>query len=223
MFPLMGPAMPAIEGPPTPEMVGHLSIVKVSVIAVYFCAGARVFAGDPFGALNDVFASLFGTFLLKDDPHLAGCYRLLLETPIGTCGRGGGLACLMPFMCMAGLNLVFGVLRVFSLLSRYGTLVPCNYSFTCISPVLLAVSTAIQLVAVYQSWQVMKLMQVQASGGALRSGMYERTAAGPGSGGEGPPATRETGSGGGPGIAMNHLRGASFQPFQGAGHTLGEG
>lgn len=216
----MIPITTAIDGPATPEMATKLVVVKWCVLAVYVCALGRLFAGDALGALNDFFAGLFGTFLMKEDPHLQGCYRCLHETPIGALGPGG-LSCLMPYIFLAGINGIFGLVRVYTLLRAYGTLVPCSNELQCFLPALLAVSTVAQLVSVYYCWQVYKLQQVQAYGGALRAGMYEHTP-GDSSGGDHAPADAPGAGGRGQNIQMNPFSANSFQPFQGTGHQLGE-
>lgn len=200
---------PSIDGPPTPEMASKLNVVKFCVIAVYICALGRLFADDPFGALNDLFGGLFGTFLLKEDPHLSRCYNCLHDTPVGALGPGG-LPCLMPYMFLAGMNGIFGALRTYTLLRKYKTLFPCFDALNCIFPMLLLLSSVAQLISVYYCWQVYKMMQLQAFGDGLRAGMFEHPE-GPGSVGDHPPILAELGPGSGPGPH----RGSSFQPFQG--------
>ncbi|CAK0911938.1 unnamed protein product, partial [Prorocentrum cordatum] len=40
-------------------------------------------------AINDLFAALFGTFLLPEDRHLSYCYRALSDSPLGNVSDGG--------------------------------------------------------------------------------------------------------------------------------------
>lgn len=212
---------PSIDGPPTPEMANNLSVVKVCVIAIYACALGRLFADDPFGALNDLFGGLFGTFLLKEDPHLSRCYNCLLESPVGALGQGG-LTCLVPYMFLAGMNGIFGAVRAYTLVRRYHTMFPCFDALNCILPSLLLVSSVAQLVSFYFCWRVYKMMHLQGFGGGLRTGMYEHPDLGVGDGAERPPNPADLGPGTGHRHATGPLRGHSFQPFQGQGYQLGD-
>mmetsp|Transcript_95320 Transcript_95320/g.273314 ORF Transcript_95320/g.273314 Transcript_95320/m.273314 type:complete len:224 (-) Transcript_95320:85-756(-) len=210
------------SAPPTPGMVTKLVYVKRCVIVTYICAVGRFIADDPFGAINDVFGGLFGTFLLREDPQLQSCFQCLHESPLGAMSEGG-MACLLPYMLMAGLNGMFSSVRVYAILVQFGTLKPCSDRLGCYLPVWLCVSAAAQLLSVFLSWTVYKQMQQQVS-----SGVYmhpgEATASGPApsrdSRSEGAAASSRVDP------AMQTLNPwrtqAPFQPFQGAGHQLGE-
>ena len=147
---------------PSPEMSAKLGLVKWCVIATYACAVGRFFADDPFGALNDLFGGLFGTFLLKEDWTLRGCYKFLNESPLGAALSGdGGLPCLLPYTFMAGLNGVLAAVRVCAFVLKLGTLVPCSGAslrLDCLLPTWLCISAAVQLAAVFYSYEVYKLM-----------------------------------------------------------------
>mmetsp|Transcript_13006 Transcript_13006/g.40859 ORF Transcript_13006/g.40859 Transcript_13006/m.40859 type:complete len:218 (-) Transcript_13006:86-739(-) len=207
---------PPVMGPPTPEMLAKLGLVKWCVIATYACAVGRFGAKDPFGALNDLFGGLFGTFLLREDPSLQACYRCLHESPLGAMSDGG-LACLLPYMFMAGLNGVFSALRVYTILEKFGTLFPCSSRMVCFLPSWLCLSATAQLVAVVFCWKVYKLMQMQAfSGIYMHPGDVEMQ--GSSSGGAGQPGSTEASSS----ATTNPLRATAFTPFQGTGHQLGD-
>jgi len=206
-----------VMGPPTPRMLAKLSYVKWCVLATYACAVGRVTAGDAIGALNDVFGGLFGTFLLREDPMLQGCYRCLHESPLGIMSEGG-MACLLPYTFMAGLNGLFSALRVYTILNKFGTLMPCNQEVGCFLPMWLSFSAVAQLAAVFLCWNVYKQMQQQAF-----SGIYMQPEAqlqGPPQGGrvegEAPTQPGEPGVG----VSMNPFMRSQFTPFQGTAHYL---
>merc|ERR1711862_156049 len=92
------------------------------------------------------------------------CYRCLHESPLGAMSDGG-LACLLPYMFMAGLNGVFSAVRVYTVVLRFGTLLPCSNRFMCLLPSWLCLSAAAQLLAVGLCWKIYKLMQLQAFSG----------------------------------------------------------
>mmetsp|Transcript_139646 Transcript_139646/g.348234 ORF Transcript_139646/g.348234 Transcript_139646/m.348234 type:complete len:230 (-) Transcript_139646:48-737(-) len=217
-----------VMGPPTPGMVTKLQYVKWCVLATYACAVGRFIADDPFGALNDLFGGLFGTFLLREDPQLQSCYRCLHESPLGAMSDGG-MACLLPYMFMASLNGIFSSVRVYAIVIRFGTLLPCSAKPGCYLPCLLCVSAVAQLIAVFFCWTVYKQMQQQAfSGVYMHPGEANQQGQGRGGGGspEGGDGVR---SGGGDAEAAGGMQTqnpwrtqAPFQPFQGTGHQLGE-
>ncbi|CAE8725319.1 unnamed protein product, partial [Polarella glacialis] len=143
---------PQISGPPTDEMLATLRHVKWCVLATYACVVGRFLADDPFGAINDLFGGLFGTFLLKEDPQLAGCYKCLQDSPLGSMSEGG-LGCLMPYLFMAGLNGIFSALRLYTIASRFGTLLPCTSRLVCFLPIWLLGSCLSQIGAASLCWQ----------------------------------------------------------------------
>merc|ERR1712187_706861 len=138
-------------------------------------------------------------------------------------GSDGGLACLLPYMFMAGMNGVFSAVRVYTVVLRFGTLLPCSERFMCLLPSWLCVSAAAQLIAVGLCWKVYKLMQLQAFSGiythpgdvgdASASGLPEATSANTGAT---PAAHTSTGAP----ASGDPLRSSAFTPFQGTGHQL---
>mmetsp|Transcript_46095 Transcript_46095/g.73199 ORF Transcript_46095/g.73199 Transcript_46095/m.73199 type:complete len:227 (-) Transcript_46095:118-798(-) len=154
---------PVYSAPPTEEMLSKLIYVKWCVLVTYLCAiGLFVAdADEPFGPLYDLFVACFGTFLLKEDPALAPCFRCLQETGLGVMSDGG-LSCLLPYLLMASLNCAFGLLRVYTFATKYGSLLPCSQRPVCYLPVLVFFSSLSQLVASCLCWKVYKLLQLQA-------------------------------------------------------------
>mmetsp|Transcript_14811 Transcript_14811/g.43220 ORF Transcript_14811/g.43220 Transcript_14811/m.43220 type:complete len:140 (-) Transcript_14811:45-464(-) len=133
----------------------------------------------------------------------------------------GGLACLLPYTFMAGLNGIFSALRVYIFLGKVGTLLPCTNNVACFLPACLCLSAVSQLVAVIRCWKVYKLMQMQAL-----SDIYGH----PGNmdtQGLNPSNPLQTGADDQEGnAAASSERFARFTPFhtpfQGAGHQLAE-
>jgi hypothetical protein len=215
-------------------MQAKLSYVKWCVLMTYVCAIGRFVGQDPLGAFNDLAGGLFGTFLLHRDPHLRNCYNCLHESPLGAISDGG-LQCMMPFLFMAGVNGFFSAVRVYAILLKTGSVVPCVDKLVCFLPSVLCLSAVAQLTAVYFCWKVHKLMTVQAL-----SGIYANP-------GEVPSGEEIEGNGNDPsaaahppsslsaasadtlpeanrGLPMGHpLRGANFTPFSGTGHQLTPG
>uniref|UniRef100_A0A7S2VKH7 Uncharacterized protein n=1 Tax=Zooxanthella nutricula TaxID=1333877 RepID=A0A7S2VKH7_9DINO len=146
-------------------MVSRLQFVKWLVVATYVCAAGRFVSDDPFGALNDMFGGIFGTFMLREDPVLQRCYSCLLESPLGLMSEGG-MTCFWPYMFMSGLNGAFSAIRAYTILAKFGTPVPCSGILGCYLPVWLCISAAAQLVAVLFCWTVQR--QQQDVGGAER-------------------------------------------------------
>mmetsp|Transcript_37264 Transcript_37264/g.79153 ORF Transcript_37264/g.79153 Transcript_37264/m.79153 type:complete len:217 (-) Transcript_37264:43-693(-) len=206
-----------VMGQPTQEMLAKFGCVKWCVFATYACAFGRFFADDPFGGLNDLFGGLFGTFLLREDPQLQGCYRVLHESPLGAMSDGG-LSCLMPYMFMAALNGIFSAVRVYTIVLRFGTLLPCTTRFVCLLPCWLCLSASAQLLAVVFCWKVYKLMQVQAL-----TGIYAHPGDASAHGHSSGPAEHASGGGAADpnsSVSANPLMNTSFTPFQGTGHQL---
>lgn len=141
----------------TPEMQGKLTCVKWCIILTYICAVGRFMTLDHFGAINDLFAALFGTFLLPEDRHLSYCYRALSDSPLGNVSDGG-LSCIVPYMAFAALNGIFSSFRVYATGQHYGTIFPCSAEPGCYLPVFLCASAAAQLLSFALCYKVWKLM-----------------------------------------------------------------
>ncbi|CAK9029118.1 unnamed protein product [Durusdinium trenchii] len=133
-------------------MLSKLVYVKWCVLLTYLCAIGRFVADEPFGALNDLFGACFGTFLLKEDPALAHCFRCLQETALGAMSDGG-LSCLLPYLLLATLNCAFGLLRVYTFATKYGTLLPCSERPVCYLPAWVLLSSLSQFVASCLCWK----------------------------------------------------------------------
>jgi len=160
--PIISQHSPVYSAPPTEEMLSKLIYVKWCVLATYLCAIGRFVAAEPFGALTDLFGACFGTFLLKEDPALAPCFRCLQDTAALGAMSEGGLSCLLPYLLMASLNCGFGLLRVYTFATRYGTLMPCSERPVCYLPAWVFLSSLSQLLASCLCWKVYKLVQIQA-------------------------------------------------------------
>lgn len=91
----------------------------------FFVIGQWVFGGlfffcRPVQAATTLMLATFGTFLLSEDPHLAGCHRCLKQSPIGQCCTQDGLAVIMPFLVFSGVNGLMDSVMVISIISRDG-------------------------------------------------------------------------------------------------------
>lgn len=141
----------------TPEMQCKLTCVKWCIIVTYTCAVGRFATLDHFGAINDLFAALFGTFLLPEDRHLSYCYRALSDSPLGSVSDGG-LTCIVPYMAFAALNGIFSSFRVYATGQHYGTIFPCSAEPGCYLPLFLCASAAAQLLSFSLCYKVWKIM-----------------------------------------------------------------
>lgn len=206
-------------GPPTAEMLVQLGHLKWCVLAQYICVVSRFIADDSYGAINDLFGALFGTFLLKEDPHLSACYRFLRDTPLGAFSEGG-LSCLLPYMFLSALNGMFGALRLYASLYRTTLQRRRESPLQQLLPFCLAFSAVTQLIAVFFSWKVHRL--VQASGTYGHPG--DVGPHGPGFGGEELGGLAEQGQGRSSSTPATsgqpNRRPGAFTPFQGQGHQL---
>jgi len=146
----------------TPEMQCKLNCVKWCIIVTYTCAVGRFMTLDHFGAINDLFAALFGTFLLPEDRHLSYCYRALSDSPLGNVSDGG-LSCIVPYMAFAALNGIFSSFRVYAFGQHYGTIFPCSAEPACYLPLFLCASAAAQLLSFAVCYKVWKLMTSELS------------------------------------------------------------
>ena len=72
----------------------------------------RMLSGDFLGGVNDLFATLFGMFLLRDEPFFAPCTEFILDTPFGVCANVGGAMCLWPFIMLCTINASFDFLQL---------------------------------------------------------------------------------------------------------------
>eukprot|EP00928_Gymnodinium_smaydae_P048686 TRINITY_DN32583_c0_g1_i1.p2 TRINITY_DN32583_c0_g1~~TRINITY_DN32583_c0_g1_i1.p2 ORF type:complete len:208 (-),score=54.06 TRINITY_DN32583_c0_g1_i1:304-927(-) len=86
--------------------------LRLGLLGLWLCALGRFVEGNDLGAFNDVFASLFGLFIFRDD--LCCCCPSLKAAGAWLSSAAawipGGTACLGPFALLAGLNAVFDVL-----------------------------------------------------------------------------------------------------------------
>lgn len=195
----MSMSIPQFSGPPPREIQKPLSIIKYFVITEYICGFLRMI-WDPFGALNDIFCGLSGTFLLKSDSTLKGCYGCLMNSPLAMCGEGG-LNCLVPFSLMCMFSGVLNLIRAIIMVSQAG-LLPCVNDIFCFIPLVQMIVSIAELASCYFGWRVFQSLQ----GG---SGGYDdpERAAGHAQSGYNPT----------PAPAMQQ----PFIPFSGSGNRLG--
>lgn len=127
------------------------------------CAIGRFVSNDVSGGLSDIFGVLFGIFLLREDSQLHPIFLELHETLSGYCGDGG-LGCVLPYAVISLLNGMLSSMRVYAMLARYGTFLPCGSRLQCWLPCWLLASAISQLVAAFISWALHKeLQQAQAA------------------------------------------------------------
>lgn len=146
------PAMPTPTHAPPPEWLARL---KVCVIGLWIAAVGRILYGNPGKAFQLSFLAIAGTLMLKDDEHLRNCHSALMATPIEVCLAGrDGLACMGPFLMLAGLAGVFDLVQFFQVLSlmSQGVYVESNLHF-----VLLLLSVVCEWGGVYLAWQIWKI------------------------------------------------------------------
>lgn len=223
MLPLGMPV--PVAGAVTPEMQCKLTCVKWCIIVTYTCAVGRFMTLDHFGAINDLFAALFGTFLLPEDRHLSYCYRALSDSPLGNVSDGG-LSCIVPYMAFAALNGIFSSFRVYAIGQHYGTIFSCSAepSPGCYLPLFLCASAAAQLLSFALCYKVWKLMTSELSRMPL-----DELGAGLNAGGAGAEMELPRAGRGGPAEARGGLGGrrsssdaSPMVPFQGRPHRLVE-
>lgn len=91
----------------------------------FFVIGQWIFGGlfffhNPVQAATTLMLATFGTFLLSEDPHLAGCHRFLKQSLVGQCCTQDGLAVIMPFLVFSGVNGLMDTVMVISIFARDG-------------------------------------------------------------------------------------------------------
>lgn len=156
-------------GPMTPRMIARLLWVRKCVIATHVCAIARFLCNDPYGALNDFSGALFGTSLLGEDAQLQisqGWYRFLRKT-IGSLDDGS-FVFLLPYMMMSVMNIFLSSVRLCTLVSKFGTLLPNGpHGGDRYLPLLLSASVIIQFTSVGFCSIVLKQLRSLASSGGV--------------------------------------------------------
>lgn len=126
----------ALQGDVPEALYDNMQKIKISTIIVFVSAIGKLATGQL--PLNEIFFSLSGIFLLKEDKHTGIAYRFCLNTPIGACAgpNGGGLSCLMPLIFLGALNILFSLfspnlLSTFNLMSIIGQLIGCFFGYKC--------------------------------------------------------------------------------------------
>jgi hypothetical protein len=192
--------MPAMQAPtraPSAEWLGRL---KVCVCGLWVAAVGRILFGNPGKALQLTFMAVSGTLILKDDEHLKNCHQALMTTPLEVCLAGrDGLACLTPFLFLAGITGVFDLMELFQVLSVESGGVEV---FSPVHLLLLALSVFCEWGGVYLAWQMWK-QGMDPAGGYAAPGNNAARYDSPDD--EQPPAPRQQ----------------NFELFAGSGHRLG--
>jgi len=206
------PATPALSAP-TEATLKKLHLLKGAVLLMYFTFFMRCLP-DPFGALNDLLCALFGTFLLRDDTTLAGCFKCLHNSPLGMMGDGG-MSCLVPFTLICMINGIMNSIKSIVLMSKWGTPLPCFDAFVCYIPLLQLVAGLAEIFACYQGWRIFQEVSGQQEYAAPQGGGWGASRPAQDEGYY--PGTQRPGTAGGAGATQ------PFTVFEGAGHRLGDG
>lgn len=146
--------------------------VKLFILATFACAFGRLVSNDPYGALTDLFSGFFGAFYLREDAHLQVLFQCLRDSPLGSLSEGseGSASFLLPLMSMSALNVVFSTARLYAMLSRFGSLLPCTARPDCYLPLWLLLSTGVQIALLVACWPPFKQLQQ-----GMLSNAYMRT------------------------------------------------
>uniref|UniRef100_A0A6U6UQC5 Uncharacterized protein n=1 Tax=Zooxanthella nutricula TaxID=1333877 RepID=A0A6U6UQC5_9DINO len=203
-----------------PQCNGLMKNLKWSIVAmIVFGIGRAIFAflqsaiSMDFFALIQLFLSItMGTFMFKDDEHLHPVYECLTKSICQMFAeQGSGLQCLMPFMMITCVNVVFDTL------TRHQLFGVMPYGF------FLMASLVAQGVAVYFAYQVFKVLR-----GAPAGGNYEMSGGGGGWGGGGGYSRPDAGAppqqdfdDGRPERTSQPQPATGFVPFAGSGNRLG--
>eukprot|EP00928_Gymnodinium_smaydae_P011430 TRINITY_DN1421_c0_g2_i1.p1 TRINITY_DN1421_c0_g2~~TRINITY_DN1421_c0_g2_i1.p1 ORF type:complete len:274 (+),score=62.36 TRINITY_DN1421_c0_g2_i1:94-822(+) len=231
----MGPQM---QGP-LPE--GSRSRIKKCVMVMIVSFVAKLIAGTflfgPFivlsASLNLLLNTLIGIFMLSDDVHLGKIHAYLMRSCFRSCEQNcqTGLSCLMPFVMCNFITVIMDILfgNTFSLISSSMPIIfkpeswP-NLSFGVFFSIFVFSSLfaiIAQIVAMYAGWAVMKDIGGFDGGGGGAFGGPQNAGGGyqPPSYQPSQPAQQQ---GSRPGFAASRPpQQQTFQPFGGAGHTLG--
>lgn len=195
----MTPALSA----PTEATLKRLQLLKGAVLTMYFTFFMRCLP-DPFGALNDLLCALFGTFLLRDDNTLAGCFRCLHNSPLGMMGDGG-MTCLVPFTLICMINGIMNLIKSIIIMSQWGSPIPCVNAFVCFIPFLQLVAGLAEIFSCYFGWRIYQEISGQQEYAAPQGGGW---------GGSAP--AQDDGRRAGAEPAQQ------FTTFEGTGHRLGD-
>lgn len=238
VIPIGGGGLPQLRGPVPPECSQLVVPIKWSVIGMIICfigrmMGAMVdrhMTNDMLQLLNLFMVIVMGTFVLHEDQHLKQFYSCLATSLCSSCHEQGmgGLGCLMPFVMISILNLVFDLLLNLprTNLMPFGIFV-CG-SILCEGVAGLYGYRMVQMVRSMGLGMSPAMMEMGGGGslnamqgGFLDSGSRggyaqpreEAAAPSPQSGGGG---GQDGGGGAGPGGGAG-----GFQPFAGSGQRLG--
>ena len=95
-------------GEPPEAVRNEMNFIKYTVFVVGIASIGKACLG--LLPLNEWIYCMCGVFLLREDPMTGGCYRCLMNSPLGQCAQnGGGLSCLSPVLFIGALNILFGL------------------------------------------------------------------------------------------------------------------
>ena len=109
---------PMSDGQLPEEQEANLLCLKYSIVAVIFfafgravCAvGAGAVPFDGIAVTTMLLSMVMGLLLLKDDQHLRGFYKCLSRQVCADFGEGG-MQCLIPFIMMTLVNVLFDFIQ----------------------------------------------------------------------------------------------------------------
>lgn len=114
------PGAPLLVGPPPPELLPRLKIIKVCVIVLICALVVRVVVGafiiDVFSivwnSLNAILVAFVGIFLLKDDDRFGPIHNCIVRTCFQACPGQceGGMSCLCTWFMVCAITSVFSCL-----------------------------------------------------------------------------------------------------------------
>ncbi|CAD7967875.1 unnamed protein product [Amoebophrya sp. A25] len=150
----------------TPEVASSFAYLKYLVLVMWLLMALRFLSADLSGALNELLSGLAGVFLLKDDAMWVTCWETFFKDGcLSFFSGGGGLRCL-PYCCFIwGVNGFFDLALAANLISKYGGLVPCDFSLICAEPLFALVAGMVQFGSSIFVWNLIK-MQLSSSSSA---------------------------------------------------------
>ncbi|CAE8682407.1 unnamed protein product [Polarella glacialis] len=208
----------AMQGPPPPEVAPRFKVIKYCVLTMMASTCGQLLAGGLLGelggalsnALNLILNTVFGIWLLKDDPLIGKTYNFLTTTCCMWCGENcqGGMSCLLPFVACNLITVVMNILLngvIQQVIAQAKGLLGEETIYEAFVLWLLLVSTAGALLAqIIGSFYGYKAYTEIRDGGYSSSGGDWAQASAPPGGGE-----RES------------QPAAGFSAFQGSGNRLG--
>lgn len=245
VVPMPAGAMGAPMSGPLPDtfrkrIKGSVTVMIISLVAKLI-SGSFLFG--PFvilsSSLNLILNTIIGIFLMSDDTHLGKLHRSLMRTCFSSCEQQcqgqNGMNCLMPFVLCNFITVIMDVIfgNTFTLITSGIPVVmkpeswPNLFFGIFFTLFVLGTATALlaQVCAMYFGWKAYKEVAgidgglgggLGGAGGSYAPPSYRPAGPAPGS----QPSAQQQGMRPGGGMASRPQQ-QSFQPFGGAGHTLG--